>query len=72
MANLVQDNEDYDYNYDVLQNLNPPLVKPYLDILFMDALVFNVDRHTQNYGRYAVARRAKFSRWRRTLIITWR
>ena len=22
----------------------------YLDILFMDALVFNVDRHTQNYG----------------------
>ena len=50
MANLVQDNEDYDYNYDVLQNLNPPLVKPYLDILFMDALVFNVDRHTQNYG----------------------
>lgn len=24
MANLVQDNEDYDYNYDVLQNLNPP------------------------------------------------
>ena len=50
MANLVQDNEDYDYNYDVLQNLNPSLLKPYLDILFMDALVFNVDRHTQNYG----------------------
>ena len=50
MANLVQDNEDYDFNYDVLQNLNPSLLKPYLDILFMDALVFNVDRHTQNYG----------------------
>lgn len=26
MANLVQDNEDYDYNYDVLQNLNPSLL----------------------------------------------
>ena len=50
MANLVQDNEEYDFNYDVLQNLNPLLLKPYLDILFMDALVFNVDRHTQNYG----------------------
>ena len=50
MANLVQDNEDYDFNYDVLQNLNPALLKSYLDILFMDALVFNVDRHTQNYG----------------------
>lgn len=44
MANLVQDNEDYDFNYDVLQNLNPSLLKPYLDILFMDALVFNVDQ----------------------------
>lgn len=50
MANLVQDNEDYDFNYDVLQTLNPSLLKLYLDILFMDALVFNVDRHTQNYG----------------------
>ena len=49
MANLVQDNEDYDFNYDVLQNLNPSLLKPYLDILFMDALVFNVDRHTPNF-----------------------
>ena len=46
MANLVQDNEEYDLNYDVLQNWNPSLLKPYLDILFMDALVFNVDRHT--------------------------
>ena len=50
MANLVQDNEEYDFNYDVLQNMDSSLLKPYLDILFMDALVFNVDRHTQNYG----------------------
>ncbi len=50
MANLVQDNEEYDLNYNVLQTLNPLLLRPYLDILFMDALVFNVDRHTQNYG----------------------
>ena len=50
MANLAQDNEEYDFNYDVLQNMDSSLLKPYLDILFMDALVFNVDRHTQNYG----------------------
>ena len=50
MANLVQDNEDYDFNYDILHSLHPDLAASYLDILFMDALVFNVDRHTQNYG----------------------
>ena len=48
--NLVYDNQDYSYNYDTLQRLKPGLEKEYLDILFMDALVLNVDRHTQNYG----------------------
>ena len=49
MANLAQD-KDYGFNCDGLLKLNPELLKPYLDMLFMDALVFNVDRHTQNYG----------------------
>lgn len=47
---LVGDEEDYAYNYDRLTALEPSLGKEYLDILFLDALCFNMDRHTKNYG----------------------
>lgn len=47
---IVGDNEDYALNYDRLTALKPSLGKEYLDILFMDALCFNMDRHTKNYG----------------------
>lgn len=49
-ADLVGENEDYVYNYDKLEGLKPGLGREYLDILYMDALCFNVDRHTNNYG----------------------
>ena len=45
----MADNEEYGDNYKILMNIAPYVVKQYLDILFMDALVFNPDRHTQNY-----------------------
>lgn len=47
---IVGDEEDYAFNYDRLTELEPSLGKQYLDILFMDALCYNVDRHTENYG----------------------
>lgn len=50
MASLVGDNEDYILNYDKLLNINKVLAKQYLDILFIDTLCFNMDRHTYNYG----------------------
>jgi hypothetical protein len=50
MASLVGDNEDYTFNYDKLFNINKALAKEYLNILFMDTLCFNMDRHTYNYG----------------------
>lgn len=49
-SSIVGEEEDYEFNYDRLTALSPNLGKPYLDILFMDALCFNVDRHTKNYG----------------------
>lgn len=50
MAYLTGENEEYADNYHALKQLQPGLEREYLDILFMDALVFNVDRHTQNFG----------------------
>ena len=50
MAYLSAENEAYEHNYRVLKKLQPGLEREYLDILFMDALVYNVDRHTQNFG----------------------
>lgn len=49
-AAIVGDEEDYAFNYDRLTALSPALARQYLDILYMDALCFNMDRHTQNYG----------------------
>lgn len=47
---IVGEEEDYSFNYDRLTALASILGEEYLDILFMDALCFNVDRHTKNYG----------------------
>lgn len=50
MAYITGDNEDYADNYEALRQLKPGLEREYLEILFLDALVFNTDRHTQNFG----------------------
>lgn len=47
---LVEDNTDYTYNYKKIAELNPALAKQYIDILVMDTLCSNMDRHTYNYG----------------------
>lgn len=47
---IVGDEEDYALNYDRLTAHQSSLGGQYLDILYMDALCFNMDRHTQNYG----------------------
>ena len=54
MFSLVRDNEDYDVNLKQLHELGQAykadLVTDYINILFLDSLVNNVDRHTHNYG----------------------
>lgn len=47
---LVRDEEDYLFNYKKIYQLNPSMAKEYLDILFMDTICLNMDRHTENYG----------------------
>lgn len=54
MFSLVGEEEDYGINYDILGNLDSfyslTLRKDYLNILFIDAIAQNPDRHTNNYG----------------------
>lgn len=57
MVSIIGDkSDDFEYNIKMLRELptigidNEVLVNQYLDILFMDAICFNLDRHEYNYG----------------------
>ena len=47
---IVGDEEDYAYNFDMFWKLSPELAKQYLQIIYLDTICFNMDRHTKNYG----------------------
>lgn len=47
---LVGDNEDYLVNYRAFQNISQDLADQYLEIIMMDVICLNGDRHTENYG----------------------
>lgn len=47
---LVGDDINLEKNYNELKKLNPDLTKDFLRMCYLDALCFNMDRHTQNYG----------------------
>lgn len=46
----MNDNEDYAANYKVFREIGQTVADQYLEILIMDTLCLNADRHTQNYG----------------------
>jgi hypothetical protein len=47
---IVGDDEDYGRNFDTFYGISPDLARQYLEIIYMDTLCFNMDRHTKNYG----------------------
>ena len=47
---LMQDNEDYAANYKTFQGISQAVADQYIEILILDTLCLNADRHTQNYG----------------------
>ena len=47
---FVGDDEDYAVNFEAFWKLSPEIAKQYLQIIYLDTLCFNMDRHTQNYG----------------------
>lgn len=49
-ASLGLRTDDISYNYKTLQTISPKLADQYFDIVTLDTLVYNLDRHTQNFG----------------------
>lgn len=49
-AGKTVSDEDWLYNYREFLNISGAVAKSYLNILFLDAICNNVDRHTKNYG----------------------
>jgi len=47
---IVGNDEDYVINFDAFWNLSPDIAEQYLQIIYLDTLCFNMDRHTKNYG----------------------
>lgn len=48
--NYFGDNEDYDYIIGKMEKQFPSLIKPYVMMCFIDALLLNTDRHNHNAG----------------------
>ena len=49
-ASIVGDDDDYGVSYAAFRKLGTEFSDAYLEIIFLDAVCENVDRHTNNYG----------------------
>jgi len=47
---IVGSDEDYSVNFEAFWNISPVIAEQYLQIIYLDTLCFNMDRHTRNYG----------------------
>lgn len=50
MSYLMGNNEKYDDVFNKLNKRDKSLAKQYLNLIYFDALVNNIDRHNENYG----------------------
>lgn len=50
MYDFVGDEDDFDVSIKVIAAIDESYIKEFLDILFLDAMLLNPDRHTNNYG----------------------
>ncbi|MBC7766215.1 MAG: hypothetical protein H7Y41_06985 [Hyphomonadaceae bacterium] len=47
---IVGEDEDYNLNFTKLKLLSDKCSKAYVEMIFLDTICFNMDRHTKNYG----------------------
>lgn len=50
MSSLIDEDEDYSNNFNILYSMNPSLAADYLKLIYTDTICCNTDRHTDNYG----------------------
>ena len=49
-SSIMGDNNDYTDCFRVFNNISPELAAQYLQIIWLDTICFNMDRHTDNFG----------------------
>ncbi|MCQ2742435.1 MAG: HipA domain-containing protein [Bacilli bacterium] len=50
MFSLLGDNESYDKVFEILLRYDEGIAADYIRLIWFDSIVYNVDRHNQNYG----------------------
>lgn len=50
MSSLIDEDEDYSNNFNLIYNISPRFAADYLKLIYTDTICYNVDRHTENYG----------------------
>ena len=50
ISSLVAENDDYNYCFETIFAISPTLAEQYLRIVWLDAICYNMDRHTENFG----------------------
>lgn len=50
MHSYVCEDEAYQKSFEILYELNPEAAKDFVNMIYLDTICFNMDRHTKNYG----------------------
>lgn len=50
MYGFVGEDEDYEKSFEILYDLSPKAAKDFVNMVYLDTICFNMDRHTRNYG----------------------
>lgn len=69
MSSLIDEDEDYSNNFNLIHSMNPSLVADYLKLIYTDTICCNTDRHTDNYGFLRSPDTGEIVRFLLTMII---
>lgn len=50
ISSIMGENEDYSDCFDAIYAISPALAEQYLQIVWLDTICYNMDRHTENFG----------------------